>query len=197
MEMIMRKKARYVVDDDDDDDSGSDDVIADGDHVHVPLHVCDSAQSRNAPVVRAAVVDANDHRPHYAQMSDAQHLRRTLARDEMIRTASEAWRMAGRDQKPPDDPDEDDPNNGDDDDTNDSNRATRAYRDMVARNSRAWKVPRGVGPGSVGAGPSNPYVGTGDSSNRRLLTRDEAQSMKDAAYQKHVHDLENAWRGGK
>ena len=133
----------YLVEDDDD-------IARDGEIVHTPMMMFDSAAGR----------------PGFAQLTDEMIAKRARARDAWIKQMSDAWRGSKSERitdirRPPADEDEDE---DDDDDGNDNGRggarprrrnsedaqvaarkaATRSYHQMVRRLEDAWRRP--VGP---------------------------------------------------
>jgi hypothetical protein len=169
--VTMRKNAAYLDDDD---------MVPDGGSVKVRLELMDALQRR----IASSMVDADAHRPHFAQPADAAlEQRRREARQSMIDRATTAWRMG---DQAPDDPDEDD-------DPDDDSPYEKYKKDL----SNAWRKPShmpmvtGFGPAAVGPGPR--VVGAGPTDSR------DAQAIRDrdAAWNEYRARLSNAWRGGR
>src|SRR5262249_29492320 len=80
-----------------------DEEIPDGASVHVPLYLKDSSQRRTA-----VVLDARNHQPHFATLTDAQCRRRNEAYDAYVQRTCSAWKDAGRVKPDPTEPAEDD-----------------------------------------------------------------------------------------
>ena len=170
-----------------------DEVVEDGDTVHVPLMLCDSMAGR---------------RPGYAQLTDEQVVQRQAPRDRYIRGLNSAWRMDSRKPPDPDDDDEDD----DDDDNNDNGRggarprrrnsedaqvaarkaATRSYHQMVRRLEDAWRRPVG----SVRDNGEPDMSSSAETMRHHLRTEpdENAQARRDAVWAQYPDQLGNAWK---
>jgi hypothetical protein len=172
-----------------------DEVVEDGDTVHVLLMLCDSMAGR---------------RPGYAQPTDEQIVQRRAPRDRYIRDLSSAWRMDSRKSPDPDDdPDEDDDNdnnnnndgrggarlrrrNSDDAQVAARKATTLAYDQMVKRAENAWRQP--VGPVRDNGEPD--MSSSAETMRHHLRTEpdEDVQARRDAAWAQYRDQLANAWK---
>jgi hypothetical protein len=181
----------YLVEDDDD-------IARDGEIVHTPMMMFDSAAGR----------------PGFAQLTDEMIAKRAQARDSWIKQMSDAWRGSKSERitdirRPPADEDEDE---DDDDDGNDNGRggarprrrnsedaqvaarkaATRSYHQMVRRLEDAWRRPVG----SVRANGEPDMSSSAETMRHHLRTEpdENAQARRDAAWAQYRDQLGNAWK---
>jgi hypothetical protein len=200
--MRQRRAANF-----DDDDDGLFDpaypglkVVRDGGRVRVPLFLTDSGMP-DMTSLRRAVFDARNHRPRFADLTDARlqdGLRAAAdARAKYIAELQDAWRTpiggiggAPHTTAPPaDQPDDDD----------DLSPRDRYIKEL----QNAYKTPLGQAPGgsanalerareqwlSPGARP-----GMGDAARARSTATKDAAADRDAAYAGYVDRISNAWR---
>ena len=185
--MMQRRSANL----DDEDDDGPYDprypgqrVVADGGRVRVPVMLTDGMPDWMPP--RRAVFDARNHRPHYADLSDAalqDGLRRAEAAYEAHnRWLEDAWR--GPSNPPPPGP-----------------RPGESARDAYIRNLQsAYRTP----PGQVVSDPDGEDDDPRAKANaieaqRRRWTaeipaKDAALADRDIAYGEYLDYLQNAWK---
>jgi hypothetical protein len=126
-----------------DDDDGDGEIVADGQSIRVPLHLCDSLQ---VAVYRKyetlSDLDAAAHRPRHAELTDEIGQLRAQTRARYLRDLSSAWRGTNKDADDPEAPATAVGKQFDRgrDPAAARAAATTAYDAMVQRNCSAWKT---------------------------------------------------------
>jgi hypothetical protein len=109
-----------------DEDEGE---ARDGETVRVPLHMMDAM--RRAIATHDFNVNARDHQPHYAQLSDERLVRRAAVRAAWIKQLNDAWRGDAKRRRRDDDDEDDD----DDDEVAGAEGQNRTDPDKVGRSA--------------------------------------------------------------
>jgi hypothetical protein len=161
MEMNMRNEDAYY-----DDDM----VVPDGASVKVPIVLMDGVQRRFA---------AENHQPHFAELSDEQQQRRARTRTEYVQQLSDAWRSpatGGKRRKEGTVPSFQDADR----------RRSAAYDAYVRRLTNAWRDQDTPEPDDD---PDNLM-------KRHLSTEpdEDTDSRRNAAWEQYRDRLSNAWK---
>jgi len=197
------------------DDDG-DEVLADGETLHVPIHLMDGVQRAIAGIDELATFD--DHRCGFRLASDADRAAVRDARAAMIQRLTDAWRMDAR-RKPPDDDDDDDDDDDEPDrgrerssDACDARAAARAARDAYVKHlTDAWRTPQRGRDGAepdmsssaeemrahLQGAPGLRAASDPDIDGDALLSRhlgERVQAARDRVWSRYRDGLANAWR---